>query len=657
MGDMATPLRSISHRLSRWAPWLPAIAYVALLLPLEALGRGGGGEHYSRPSSGNGGGRGGGDGDGVALWVVYQLFSLVFRYPKVMLPLLCIGGIVYWLYRRNLHPDATTRRALEQREAYQRTQVSQRDVQGWVNALKLKDPAFELEPMLDKTKWLFMELQQAWFLRDMTPVRPFLSDATFQRFGVQLELMRAQGVRDAITDFEVLDLQLIGLDQSQWFDSIHVRVHARMRDTDVPVSFSDAQATEAARKVPSEAFTEVWTFVRKPGAQTRIGADLFQGKCPNCGAPFNGGAANSCEFCGAVVNSGNYDWTLSEITQGIEHAPYHKTVDGLMQARESDPALNLEVLEDRASLLFWKWIDAQSRGDTKPLAKVARTDTVQRLETELEGLRRQGFRRVFLECAVGSADVRSFQVDPQGQDVAHVEIRWSARMGVGPANERPRSLPTVPQRYIFTLTRKHGAKTNTANGMSTNRCPQCNAPLTNSAATDCEYCGTPLATGERDWVLAAARTFEAWNADEDARFRALPPRRDAPQQRLGDHGHTPRPEDAVMDVQERQRLLYMMAAIAAADGEVTSAERKLLKLCSERWGVTWDNVELALTMGPQLFDRLVAKGSPEAEVFLRNIVEMALVDGRIDRKERRMLVSAAAHLGLQDRLESMLGGR
>ncbi len=654
MRDMAMPLRSIPHRLSRWAPWLPALAFMALVFPLDALARGGGGEHYSRPSSGNGG-RGGGDGDGVGFWVVYQLLSLVFRYPKVMLPLLCIGGIVYWLYRRNLHPDATTRRALEQREAYQRTQVSARDVQGWVNALKLKDPAFELQPMLDKTKWLFLELQKAWFLRDMTPVRPFLSDATFQRFGVQLQLMNAQGVRDAITDFEVLDLQLIGLEQSQWFDSIHVRVHARMRDTDVPASFSDAQATEAARKVPSEAFTEVWTFVRKPGAQTRIGADLFQGKCPNCGAPFKGGATNSCEFCGAVVNSGNYDWTLSEITQGIEHSPYHKTVDGLMQARESDPALNLEILEDRASLLFWKWIDAQSRGDTKPLAKVARADTVQRLASELEGLRRQGRRRVFLECAVGAADVRAFQVDPQGHDVAHVEIRWSARMGVGPIDERPPSLPTVPQRFIFTLTRKHGAKTNTANGMSTDRCPQCNAPLTQSAATDCEYCGTPLSTGERDWVLAAARSFEAWNADDDARFRSLPPRRAAAPEAKGDA--PAQGADAIMDVQERQRLLYMMAAIAAADGEVTPAERKLLKLCSERWGVSWENVEMALRSGPQLFERLVPRGSPEAEVFLRSIVEMALVDGRIDRKERRMLESAATHLGLQDRLASLLGGR
>ncbi|MCE9671090.1 TIM44-like domain-containing protein [Myxococcus stipitatus] len=650
---MSAP-RTVLHRL---APWAPSLALVALALPLEALARGGGGEHYSRPQSDSR--NGGGGGDGLPIWLLFEVVRLVFRYPKVTLPLLVLGGVAYWLYKRNLHPDATTRRALDQYEAEQRTLVSSRDVSGWVNALKLKDPSFELEPVLDKARRLFLDLQQAWFLRDMTPVRPFLSDATWQRFDVQLKLLDSQGIRDAITDIEVGDVRLIGLTQSEWFDSIQVRVHARMRDTDVPARFTDAQATDAARKAPLEAFTEVWTFVRKPGAQTRIGEDLFQGKCPNCGAPYKGGAANRCEFCDAVVNSGNYDWTLSEITQGVEHTRYHRTVDGLMQARQADPALNLEVLEDRASLLFWKWISAQSQGDTRGLAKVATAQAVQGLDSELEGLRRQGRRRVFLECAVGSADVRALEVDPSGYDRAHVEIRWSARMGVGPVGERPPQLPTVPQRFVFTLVRKHGATTNTANGMSTNRCPQCNAPLTNSAATTCDFCGTQLASGERDWVLASALPFEAWNANQGRPYSPGPRRntvRSAPvSQPIAPSGAEG--SDVVMDVQERQRLLYMMAAVAAADGTVTSAERKLLKLCSERWGVDWANVEMALNAGPQLFDRLVTRGSPEAEVFLRNIVEMALVDGRIDRKERRMLESAAAHLGLQEQLASMLSGQ
>jgi tellurite resistance protein len=664
-------MRHVTTRLARWAPWLPALT--VLLVPLLALARGGSGENYTRGNDRDSGGDGGGD----ILYILFELLTFAFRYPKLGIPLLILFGVGYWFYRRNLHPTGATQRAFEQREAEQRTQVSGRDVQGWVNALKLKDPAFELQPVLDRVGQLFMALQEAWFKRDMSPVRPFLSDATYQRFNVQLALMQAQGVRDAIADIQVLDVQLVGLSQSQWFDNIHVRIRARMRDTDVPASTPDAQAVAAAHRAPSEAFTEVWTFVRKPGAQTRLGEGLFQGKCPNCGAPFKGGAANSCEFCGAVVNSGNYDWTLSEITQGIEFVRHHTTVDGLMQAREADPALNLEIMEDRASLLFWKWIDAQSRAEPERLAKVANAEALTRLSDELEGLRRHGRRRVFLECAVGGVNVRSLELHPTGFDKAHVEIRWSARMGVGPANQRPPELPTVPQRWVFTLLRKHGAQTNTANGMSTSRCPQCNAPLTDSAATTCDFCGTQLGSGERDWVLASALTFEQWNVQESQHYQAAVLRKALERRPMAtgvsaevgaNVGRGARaPEDTgadagvgaqvVTDVRERERLLYMMAAIAAADGQVGPNERRMLKLCSERWSIPWQNVEMALSSGPQLFERLVPRGSPEAEVFLRHIVDMALVDGRIDRQERRMLETAAAQLGVPERLQEMLDGQ
>lgn len=663
-------MRPVTTRLARWASWLPVLT--VLLVPLLALARVGGGEHYRSGRS-----SGGGDGGFFVFELLGFLFRLIFVYPQVGIPLLLICGFGWWFYKKNVHPTGATQRAFEQREAEQRTQVSARDVQGWVNALKYKDPQFELEPVLERVRWLFVALQEAWFKRDMTPVRPFLSDATYQRLNVQLGLMKAQGVRDAITDIEVLDVQLIGLSQSDWFDNIHIRVRARMRDTDVPANTSDGLAVAAARRAPLESFTEVWTFVRKPGAQTRIGQDLYQGKCPNCGAPFKGGAANSCEFCGAVVNSGNYDWTLSEITQGIEHVRHHTLVDGLMQAREADPALNLEILEDRASLLFWKWIDAQSHDEPERLAKVAHGEAVTLLAAELDALRQQGRRRVFLECAVGSVIVRALELHPDGFDRAHVEVRWSARMGIGPIGERPPRLPTVPQRWVFTLLRKHGAQTSTANGMSTCRCPQCNAPLTDSAASTCDYCGTQLGSGERDWVLASALTFEQWNVQEHRRYQEAIRRKQLERRPLptgvsaefGDsigRGARVDPDAAVemavgaevvTDVRERERLLYMMAAIAAADGEVGASERKMLKLCSERWNIPWQNVELALSSGAQLFDRLVPRGSPEAEVFLRHIVAMALVDGRIDRQERRMLETAAAQLGVPDKLQEMLNGR
>ncbi len=645
--------------VSRLAPWLLAVLALA---PLVALARSGGGEHYTRGSDDDGGG------GGIDLYILFRLIELAFRHPKVGVPLLIICGVLYYFYKRNLHPTGATQRAIERREAQQRTQVSDRDVQAWTHALKSRDPQFEPRMVTDRVARLFPALQEAWFKRDLTPVRPFLSDATYQRLTVQLQLMSAQGVRDAIADVRLLSAQLIGLQQSEWFDSLHVRVHGEMRDTDVPASHSDEQALAAARRAPAESFTEVWTFVRKPGAQTRIGQDLFQGKCPNCGAPYKGGATNVCEYCQAVVNSGNYDWTLSEITQGIEFNRHAPNVPGLFQARQADPALNLEILEDRASLLFWKWIDAQSQGDARRMAQVATSELISQLSEELESFRSKGSRRVFLECAVGAVNTRALEVNPGGEDRAHVEIRWSARMGVGSTGERPPQMPPVPQRWVFTLTRKHGARTNTANGMATDRCPQCNAPLTSSGASTCEYCGTQLGTGERDWVLASTQLYETWNVHERHRRAAgaLPP---APSLPVSPEAVTVHPlstaelppgqvaapgTDTVMDAQERERLLYMMAAIAASDGGVDAGERKLLKLCATRWSISWHNVEMALNAGPQLFTRLIPRGSPEASVFMRHLVDMALVDGRVDRKERRMLEAAAAHLKVLPQLQDML---
>jgi tellurite resistance protein len=98
----------------------------------------------------------------------------------------------------------------------------------------------------------------------------------------------------------------------------------------------------------------------------------------------------------------------------------------------------------------------------------------------------------------------------------------------------------------------------------------------------------------------------------------------------------------------------MMAALAAADGVVDDKERALLKMCAERWGLPWANVELALNAGPGLYERLVTKQSPEAEQFLAQLVELALVDGKVDRRERQMLASAALHLGVSDKLPALL---
>lgn len=635
------------------------LTFFTLLLASAAMARGGGGEHYSS-GSGDSDYSGGGGGGDIGPLVDILLF-LVVRHPKVGCPLVIIVGLAFYFYQRNNNPTANTRKALQRYEAERNVQVDQRSIDGWVNALKLKDPAFDMNALLSRAKTLFIATQDAWMKGDMTPVRPFLSDATYQRFVTQLMLMHRQGVRDAISDLNVSEVQLIGLDQTEGFDTVHIRVRASLRDTDVPATFTYEQAIEAAKKAPVDSFVEVWSLVRKPGAQTKIGDTAFQGKCPNCGAPFAGGAANNCEFCGAIVNSGNYDWVLAEITQAIENVRGYALVDGLKEMRERDPSFNIQVLEDRASLIFWKWVDAQSANESGRLSKLAGKDFTTRLARELEDLRGSGRRRVFLECAVGGVNTRLVR-HAADHDEAHVEIRWSAKMGLFGLTEKPNGAsPTLPQRSMFVFSRKSGAKTNAANGMATNRCPNCNAPLTDTVSPTCDFCGAQLQDGEKDWVLIRAESYEAWDAAEGRAYNAAVARNAAANVSAAAAAAAPvaapRP-DQVMDQTERERMLFMMAALAAADGNVDDKERELLRTCSERWSVPWNKVEMALGAGPKLFERLVPKGSPEAESFMRRLVEMALVDGKIDRKERKLLESASWHLGVgTDRLKMMLNGK
>ena len=629
--------------------------FFLLAAPVPGLARVGGGQHYSsshsssssgsRSSSSSGwstsGSRSSGgsySGDGSDL--IFILWFL--QHPLFTLAMIGLAVVVWRAYSRSFGATASTQRALEEADARLSAPPSAREVTGWVDALRTADPAFDLVAFLDQVKGLFLRVQAAWASGDLGPVRRDLSDATFQRLRVQIDLLRSQNVRNVTADMAVLDLQPVGLERTAAFHTLHVRMRAQARDVDVPVDLPPDEAQAQAKRAPLEPFTEVWSFVRRPGIRSRSDGALEPGKCPNCGAPFDGGAAGNCAYCGAIVNSGAYDWVLSEITQAVEAGSAPADVPGLDGLRAQDPALSLEVLEDRTSLIFWAWIDAQSRGDPRRMAKLAAADFLAEMTADVEGLRARQRARVFLQAAVGSVAVRVIEPGPSAT-LAHVEIRWSARMGVVPAGASPGALATLPQRWIFTLARKTGTKTDATRGMATARCGNCGAPLGDSVQPTCEHCGATLNDGAHDWVLGRAEPFELWAARAHAQMPA--------------HAAavtTPAARDTVLDAAERQRLLYTMAAMAAADGSVDDRERRMLKLCAERWGVPFENVEQALNADSALFERLVPPPGPGGETFLRSLVQMALVDGKVDRQERRMLEAAAARLGLTQKLPELL---
>jgi predicted lipid-binding transport protein (Tim44 family) len=541
-----------------------------------------------------------------------------------MIPLWILVGYFIYAGSRNRGSVATPR---EIRNLDEQRMTPSRDVNDSLADLQRSDPSFDADAFFERTRKVFLEIQEAWFLRNLDPVRQYMSDGVYRRFTTLLALMQLQNQRNGLADAQVLSARLLDVTRTAAYDCLTVRMHASLRDVDVPATDTDEQARKKARAASAEEFTELWTFVRRRDAKTKPGWDTSQGKCPSCGAPFAGGAANKCEYCNAIVNSGNYDWVLSEITQPSEYLPHEDTAPGLDGLQAHDPDAAPELLQDRGLLLFWKWLEAWAFADSRRLQKLATRAAITELQAGIAAMAEKKQSFLVHDPAVGGTRVAAVETGG-AQDRAHIEIRWSAILGAARA---PR-----PYRSILTMVRGAAAKTDRGVGLSNERCGSCGAPLSNSDSTKCDFCGHELSEATLEWQFEALVPYEMWQRP------LLAPRRT---------------NAAFATSSERLRLLRVMVAIVKADGVVEPQELRLLRDCALRWHIPWPTVEQLLSEPvDETFADLVPQSPAQAPAFVEQLVEAARVDGRIDRRERQLIERAAAKLGLDSgAVDELLG--
>jgi len=609
-------LRGFARRLVRDLPhaawiWVALPALAILLLAADALARAGGGGNYV--GGGGGGGGGGGEGIGMLIW-------LAIEYPYIGVPLLIIVVVVAIVKRRR-NPAVRSANAIKKLE-----QIGTPDTSG-LSAIKQRDPGFDQNAFVQKVTKIELAVQDAWTRGDMRPVRTFLSDGLLRRFTTHLAVMRHQGLRNAMADHQVLEARIHAVESDEHFDTIHVAFRAAAKDVEVDASLSYEQAMQQAAKARREEWTEIWSFLRRPGTKTLAGGGAVEGYCPNCGAPIEVAQTTSCEHCQALVNSGDYDWVLAEITQTIEWRPSSTgDVPGLAQLAARDPAFNRQSAEDRASYVFWRWVEARVLATAAPLAKSATPE----LHARMADMVKAGGAQMF-KTAVGSVDLVACEPGPEGgRDRFHVKILWSS----APSNKAAPS----PAANVFSLSRKAGSVDE--GSLSHARCPECHGPLSENDSPECEYCGANLSAGEKEWVL------ENVLRPEELRLQVQPQAMGVP----GAGGEIDVPAWATPDMgnpRERMLLLMRMAAVVVADGQITKEERKLLKAASKRWSVPLDAVEPILT-GQVPPDTVATMVPSNPGAFLSGLVSAALIDGKIDSKEEKLLLDVGRSMGMSD---------
>lgn len=186
----------------------------------------------------------------------------------------------------------------------------------------------------------------------------------------------------------------------------------------------------------------------------------------------------------AILNSGTYDWVLAEITQEGEFSTTRiENVPGFEDLKKNDLAIHRQVLEDRASLIFWKYVETSARNNLDSFARLCDV-------AELKKLRRSVFERNdsnFEKVALGSVDLRKIYSE-NGSDFAVFELRWSDT-GAG---------TNIVYHSILQLKRDQAVKTNSSFGLSTDRCHACGSIQIAAEATHCQHCDSLLT---QDWVF------------------------------------------------------------------------------------------------------------------------------------------------------------
>ena len=597
---------------------------LGLVVCTDVLARAGGGGSYSGGGGGGfsgGGSSGGGSGEGIAIFLLVRAwFIFCIHYPYIGLPV--TGVIIFVLIKYGKHVQVGQQgRTIARGRKIQA--VSEQ--QAAVAQIQQRDPEFSESKFFERISRAFVLLQDAWSKQNLVTAAAFISDGIAERFMLQFEEQKAQGYRNQMDDVQVTNMRIAQIESDDVFDTVTVEITASAKDYNVTLADGKSQSHGA---VLASSFTEYWSFVRRPGAKSLAGDGLIEGNCPNCGAALALNEVGKCEACGALVRSGQYDWVLAEITQACEWvAQPTRAIPGLVALKAKDPGFSRQNLEDRASVIFWRYVKAQQQGRAEAIQKMA----MQSFCTQLEEQMRpgpNGERSIFSDCAVGAVETEGI-LHGDDMDRAVVGVRWSgARYTVLPGKEPRKTAESHVVYDLFVLARKHGVKTDLALTLSSAHCPTCGAAIHDQVADACEYCGAVLNDGSAGWVLEQiVKVYSKEAAALRQEIAALDP----------------------VQVENRSRSSLEHAAwmvqVMLADGAIDEREMQTLRAFAGKHHIQdaqLDQLIAAVKQGTLTVPQ--PANNAEAQAWLDSMAEMVLADGKITPQEKQAMLNMAKKL-------------
>lgn len=586
------------------------------MIPDSAWARAGGGGSFGGGSSSGGSGGGGSGGGELLAWLIW----LCIRHPMIGIPLtICLAFLTYASADKthSRHVTKTIQKAKRHQKDRLRSEA--------IADIKMHDPAFEITSFLNRVRTAFEKIQYAWSEQDLKQVRAFISDGIFERFSLQVAMQQAEGYRNHMEKVIVHNLEAVALFTTNNFDTIHVRVEASALDQNVSLKTGKPVGEKFAHR-----FVEFWSFHRKPGVKSLNQGGAIEGNCPRCGANLEVVDLAKCQSCGAIVNSGEFDWVLAEITQEQEwKVPQaQENIPGLESILTNDPGFSIQHIEDRTSVMFWRLKATEFYNDMKYVEPVASPEYQQKLEPKIIE------NEFWKDPAVGQVEILDAQPgNATNPDIIRVKVRWSGRYVERQRRGKLRTLrDQAIYTHVFVLIRDHAARTDEEATFTSAGCSSCGAPIEVGKEGECVYCGAVLNTGQFDWVLNDVTSYSASLAYQRLQPIALA---------------SDDPTEALLPTSDAGLSLAILARVMMIDGNFSQQEKQALYRLGSHRNYSPEQVdEVVQKASTQVTNVPTPEDPRQAAAYLEQLIHVVLADGQITRQEKKLLSRFAEKTGL-----------
>lgn len=571
---------------------------------------------FARAGGGGGSSGSGGDGGGLASLIIYILFMIPFPWNFVVIGILII--LVWWGNKKQKQQTILnklpTGNMLDKKAALARYMQS--------------NPSFNPEAFKAKVKQAFMQIQEAWMLKNMSKVRKYISDGMYQRLNTQFKMMNLLEQKNVIENLLVKNIYIDKIEHDGNFDIIHTAIHASINDKFVSEKYPQFNSGG------SEEFVEYWTFIKKRDIKE---TNLFNSQnCPKCGAelPANAGDVSQCSYCKTFTNLGDYDWILSEITQADDYiGVYAKTskqsnlATKVNELISSDESFSIQNIEDKASNGYLQIITAMALKEPTIMRRFVSDELYEKL-SKVSG-NQIAYNRIFLNDVSLIGAFRN-----ESKNTLTVAIK-SSYQRVLLSESKAVLLDAMVLSKTETIIMSRDIQAEPSKGsLYAHVCPSCAGPVKDTIDIKCQYCGSLLNSTKNEWIITDVLdvpeyiSYTQENADNSVASVNI--------DKL----------DSLYDV--RDFAFNNVLVVMAADGKFEAGEMQMAQSLAKKWGYKLDRIQPMFEMARSQGLVIKMPENPKKRQKIYKLMEKAAAaDGNICAEERALLDAVKKQYDIQ----------